>query len=435
TTITVSVLPTTAYAGNDQNLCNVTATTLAGNTPTVGTGVWSVISGSATITTPSFAMSDITGLVVGTSAVLRWTITNGTCYSTDEVIITINALPTYSIEVISGMDSICGIPGTSEIVLNVTGTLPCTFSLSNGQQSYGFTQTEASHVYQIEINKPLTEYWISLLTDANNCSADTSGNLVTIYGFQPVIADAQTPVEICGNTATLQATPVTIGTNWWTAPLGITFLTSPEITNAQISASQYITYQIIWNVKNGACTDSESVYITFYHEPLQPDAGIDITLIDQASVQLNATTPQYGIGIWSIVSGNGTFNNLNEPQTTVSNFQEGENIFRWTVVNGTCFSLFDDVKIIFTNLFIPEGFSPNSDGLNDYFEITGIEFYPKSEFIVFNRWGIEVYNKIGYDNTWDGKSMNNKVLPEDTYFYILKLDGKNSRKGYIILKR
>ncbi len=82
--------PSTALAGTDQILsaCS-TSTTLSGNTPSIGTGTWSVISGTASITTPSSPTSTVTGLALGTSATLRWTISNGSCVSSfDDVIIT-----------------------------------------------------------------------------------------------------------------------------------------------------------------------------------------------------------------------------------------------------------------------------------------------------------------------------------------------------------
>jgi hypothetical protein len=73
---------TIANAGSNQTLTTcATTTTLAGNTPTYGTGTWSVVSGAATITTPSSATSGVTGLVIGSNATLRWTITNGECGS------------------------------------------------------------------------------------------------------------------------------------------------------------------------------------------------------------------------------------------------------------------------------------------------------------------------------------------------------------------
>lgn len=93
--VTVNTVPTTASAGPNQNPCNVTTTALAGNTPSVGTGVWSVVSGAATITTPSSPTSGVSGLTIGSSATLRWTISNSPCTpSMDDVIINVSALPT-----------------------------------------------------------------------------------------------------------------------------------------------------------------------------------------------------------------------------------------------------------------------------------------------------------------------------------------------------
>lgn len=73
---------TIANAGSNQTLATcATTTTLAGNTPTYGTGTWSVVSGTATVTTPTSPTSGVTGLTIGSTATLRWTITNGACGS------------------------------------------------------------------------------------------------------------------------------------------------------------------------------------------------------------------------------------------------------------------------------------------------------------------------------------------------------------------
>ena len=92
-------------------------------------------------------------------------------------------------------------------------------------------------------------------------------------------------------------------------------------------------------------------------------------------------------------------------------------------------------------IFIPNGFSPDGDGTNDYFVITDIGNYPSNHFWVYNRWGNLVYDKKTYDNSWDGKlNVNGLVygdnLPEGTYFYILDLgDNTDKYQGYIIIKR
>jgi len=89
-TITVSAPPTTSAAGPDQTTGScVTTATLAANTPTSGTGTWTIISGPGTVTTPGSPTSTVTGLSAGVSTTLRWTISNAPCTaSTDDVIIT-----------------------------------------------------------------------------------------------------------------------------------------------------------------------------------------------------------------------------------------------------------------------------------------------------------------------------------------------------------
>ncbi len=68
---------------------------------------------------------------------------------------------------------------------------------------------------------------------------------------------------------------------------------------------------------------------------------------------------------------------------------------------------------------IPQGFSPNGDGVNDFFIINGLHnIYPDFEIIIYNRYGNIIYRQKNDDVEWDGK-FNNKYVPSGTYFYIL----------------
>lgn len=91
-------------------------------------------------------------------------------------------------------------------------------------------------------------------------------------------------------------------------------------------------------------------------------------------------------------------------------------------------------------LKIPEGFSPNNDGINDTFVIECIELYPDSKLKIFNRYGSIVHEVTGYLNDWDGKPTHGvlhdsgQLLPTGTYFWQLDLkDGTQARVGWVYI--
>jgi gliding motility-associated-like protein len=93
------------------------------------------------------------------------------------------------------------------------------------------------------------------------------------------------------------------------------------------------------------------------------------------------------------------------------------------------------------DLNIPEGFSPNGDGVNDNYVIRGLQIYPKNKLSIFNRWGNLVFKAEPYRNDWDGTStfglnIGGDKLPTGVYYYILDLgDDSKPSKGYIYLNR
>jgi gliding motility-associated-like protein len=92
-------------------------------------------------------------------------------------------------------------------------------------------------------------------------------------------------------------------------------------------------------------------------------------------------------------------------------------------------------------LNIPEGFSPNNDGIDDTWIIRR-PMGTKVSVWVINRWGNEVYKNLDYKNDWRGKGISNILgedLPEGTYYYIVHgtdVDGKLQKlAGSLTIKR
>lgn len=100
----------------------------------------------------------------------------------------------------------------------------------------------------------------------------------------------------------------------------------------------------------------------------------------------------------------------------------------------------DDVP---NDFFIPDGFSPNGDGVNDTFVIPNIEFlYPNFTLEIFNRYGNGMYrgfiNKPGWDGTnYETNGVASGLAPNGVYFYILNFnkDNKKPKQGRLYLNR
>lgn len=99
------------------------------------------------------------------------------------------------------------------------------------------------------------------------------------------------------------------------------------------------------------------------------------------------------------------------------------------------------VSVICDTLDIPNGFSPNGDGTNDFFVIDGIGEFPGNILYIYNRWGNLVYKKKEYANQWDGRSNVNGVmfgeeLPNGTYYYILDLNiDQKPLNSFVVIRR
>ena len=84
---------------------------------------------------------------------------------------------------------------------------------------------------------------------------------------------------------------------------------------------------------------------------------------------------------------------------------------------------------------IPNVFTPNGDGVNDYFEIkSNGDLSQCIELSVFNRNGAIVHKSTGGVHVWNGRSSSGNEFPDGVYFYIFTVNGKDY-KGTITLLR
>ena len=99
------------------------------------------------------------------------------------------------------------------------------------------------------------------------------------------------------------------------------------------------------------------------------------------------------------------------------------------------------VRVRVWDMDILDSFSPNNDGINDFYSIDGLTAYPDFTFRVYSRWGQLVYSTNDAFFQWDGSTNQSGPLPtgqltDGTYFYILELTpGTAPLTGSIVIKR
>lgn len=102
--------------------------------------------------------------------------------------------------------------------------------------------------------------------------------------------------------------------------------------------------------------------------------------------------------------------------------------------NGCIYS--DQVTVVVQEAInLTNTFSPNDDGINDFWYIGSIQNFPSAKITIFDRWGQKVYYSVGYgnENVWTGKA-NGITVPSGVYYYIIDLNTSSDEdvfNGYV----
>jgi gliding motility-associated-like protein len=308
------------------------------------------------------------------------------------------------------------LPGTGSWTLNQT---PGNITIPGSGSSVVISGLQPG-VYNFRVTN--TENCISGLSEAVTIVPVTVKPLIAITLPAPVCFPAT--VDITDPRITAGSTPNLILTYWTDVSATIQF-TTPKTAAAG-------TWYIKGTMPDGT-SEIKHVIVTVYHNPVAKAGADQVT--SQTTVQLDADPiNDYETGLWSVMSGSGTFFDPGNPKTSVNALSEDKNIFLWQVTNGVCPVSLDTVMIILHGHLIPSLITPNMDGRNDFLVIKGFNPSEKIELIVFDRRGVQVFKSENYDNQWNGIDMYGKPLEGDTYFYVLRT-AKDSQRGYLVIKR
>ena len=302
----------------------------------------------------------------------------------------------------------------SRITLAASGALNYTWSpaigLSCTNCATPVTNTTTNTIYKV------------IGTTTQGCKA-TDSVLVTVKNKFRL--NVSTPAKICnGQTSIIKANGA--DTYIWSPSNGLNN-TTDSIQNAQPNTTT--NYQVIASDKVGCFKDTGYVKITVFPIPTV-EAGIDRKInVGQSIDLIPIISSDVTEVIWQPTDGltRNTFPSITvRPNQTTDYTVEAKNV-------GGCLAK-DKVTVFVVcnggNVFIPNTFSPNGDGVNDVFYPRGTGLFKIKSFNIFSRWGEKMFEKNSFDANdpsfgWDGTFKGTKLTP-DVFIYSIEIICSNN---------
>ena len=240
------------------------------------------------------------------------------------------------------------------------------------------------------------------ITDSGGCSSVFN---IVITEPDPLILTVTDTTPICsGQSATLEAM-ASGGTPPYTfkwSPIGISG------SSVIVSPSDTTNYTVTVTDLNGCTGSPKTITINVIPNPVSTFEMTPSEFASLANPSISLTNQSTGgdSWLWYFGDSDNSQSNLKDPSFTYSD----SGAYKVTLIVSTPEGCADtSYKTIFIEseytFYIPNAFSPDNDGLNDFFGPVGIGFDLIEQFTmtIFNRWGEKIYQSLDIEEPWDGK--------------------------------
>lgn len=319
----------------------------------------------------------------------------------------------------------------------IATSLPCNAAsytqigncVSNGMNSFSISAISLT---------PNTTYYVVVSGDNNGgallpaeATFDLTISGASVDRTQPTISISHIIATICKGavftaTASVSNCPDSSTYQWFINGVLAATTSQPTFQSSNLNQGDVLSVKTSCYILCKEIITAQTAPITVQTIPVT--AGSNQTIFAGNSVQLQGATTAatYSWSPTTALSAPTSLQPIASPSTTTT--------YTLSVQENGCSAQASVTITVAQKLTIPTTFSPNNDGVNDTWEILGIENYPNCSVKVFSRWGQEVYQSIGFTKKkeWDGNGTT-----EGVYFYIIELrdEAKEILKGYINLVR
>ena len=356
---------------------------------------------------------------------------------TEPLSVKVNALPRIDF----ALPSICLPSGTgqfkdlSTIPDNTQGTFKYSWSFGDAFATPANSDTSnlKDPIYKY---RNLGPYTVQLrVTSNNNCIDSLPKQLVNVFPQPKAAFDAKDSICIGDRiNFTDESDGIVSGiTKWkWSFGNGDSSFISNPLYRYTSSGTPYTVRLFVYS-EQGCVSDTATKPIYVWNYPTVT-AGPDITMLED------------GLRIINDAKATGTgLQYLWTPATYLSSTR---------VLNPSIVKPKDDItyKLFVTgrgactvsdSMFVkvlklpkpPNTFTPNGDGINDFWEIKYLNDYPNAVIEIYNTAGSIVYRSVGYPTPWDGK-FKGQALPAGTYYFVIDpKNGRSRQAGYVTILR
>ncbi|WP_109851820.1 gliding motility-associated C-terminal domain-containing protein [Aquimarina sp. AU58] len=330
----------------------------------------------------------------------------------------------------------------------VEGTETAIVTISNPSIGIALGRTTTQNIVIID-NDSAPIPTVNLSVSAN-AGTEAAGTVITATATSSIAVVGDQTIDIAAAGAEITPSDFTLSNSTITIPDGVTtgIVTFTIVDDALVEGTETATLTIS-NPSTGitlGTTTTQDVVIEDNDDLIicTIEAGDDEEIIQGQEVQLNATASGNGTFVWTPSIG---LTNTNIANPIANPDQTTTYTVLFTSDQG-CIE--EDTVTVYVEAQEEDqtryGFSPDGDGINEYWEIHNIENYPNNKVSIYNRWGDIVFEVEGYNNTsrvFRGianrkRSLGGDKLPEGTYFFNIKIEGSHNLKkqtGFLVLKR
>jgi gliding motility-associated-like protein len=323
----------------------------------------------------------------------------------------------------AGQDGVLNLCGTASPI-NLFTVLGGTFDNSGTWQEVTSSGTLNGNTWSsngVNFGQYVFNYTVNGL-----CGTEDESTVIINYNASPTVPVINGNQVYCADeTLQLQVDDQPNAVFEWTGPNNFTSSNS-VVTIDDLSEANEGEYTV--KVTLNGCEATSTINIQIHPNPdftfeSLCDGSEYVVRVVPIENSFDPTTANYA---WS---GPNAFSS-NSSQIVITNQQTGT--YSVTITNSDNCSQTRTIDVASTLCDFPNIITPNNDGSNDSFDLTGFDI---DKFEVYSRWGRLVYEEYNYSNGWRGQNMHNEFLPASTYYYILTLANGEEKHGWVLVAR